>query len=98
MNKTRFPLELSFWVFSLLILALTEPNGVHYSSCPIAKLGWTWCPGCGLGRSIIHLMHGNLSQSLRQHWLAIPALAIISYRIIQLSHQFILSLKTIKQA
>lgn len=98
MIKAIPPFELIFWILALLLLATAKPGEQHYSICPLANLGWNWCPGCGLGRSIVHLLHGNFSQSLRQHWLAIPALAIIAYRTIQLSRQFILSLKTINQA
>ncbi|MCD8741466.1 DUF2752 domain-containing protein [Mucilaginibacter roseus] len=44
--------------------------------------GIGWCPGCGLGHSISWLFRGNLNNSFQAHWLGIPALAIISWRIV----------------
>ncbi|HEY2583255.1 MAG TPA: DUF2752 domain-containing protein [Mucilaginibacter sp.] len=44
-------------------------------------LGFSWCPGCGLGHSISFLFHGDLNRSFHAHWLGIPALVIISHRI-----------------
>ncbi|WP_245681362.1 DUF2752 domain-containing protein [Arcticibacter eurypsychrophilus] len=49
--------------------------------CPLANLGLTWCPGCGLGRSIASILHGNLSQSFHYHWFGIPGLLILISRI-----------------
>jgi hypothetical protein len=59
----------------------------------LANLGITWCPGCGLGRAITHVFHGEIKQALGLHWFVFPALAILLFRIAQLSKQFILSLK-----
>ena len=92
----KAPIELSFWITALVLLALAEPGSHHYTLCPLANLGITWCPGCGLGRSITYLFHGYFIQSWQQHWFALPALAILSFRVFQLSRQFLLSLKPIK--
>jgi hypothetical protein len=98
MIKKLPPLELLIWVLAFFLLAMATPGDSHFTLCPLANLGWSWCPGCGLGRSIIHLLHGNFHQSFQQHWLAIPALAILISRTVQLSRQFILSLKTTNKA
>ncbi len=50
-------------------------------------MGISWCPGCGLGHSIAFLLHGNIYNSLHAHWLGIPALLIILYRIANLIRQ-----------
>jgi hypothetical protein len=46
------------------------------------------CPGCGLTRSMIHLAHGNIHQSLADHrlgWLiALAILAQFPYRLVLL--------------
>lgn len=86
-NIKSIPLELVFWVLALVLLATTSPGADHFSLCPLANLGITWCPGCGLGRSIIALLHGDVNGSLTQHWFGIPALLLIGYRIYQLSRQ-----------
>jgi len=82
---TYIPVELIFWVAALTGLFLAEPEVQkhmdHFTLCPLANLGMTWCPGCGIGRSITQLLHGNLEASLAFHWFGIPALVIILCRI-----------------
>lgn len=84
----RIPLELIFWITALVLLAMTEPqkhgHEHHFTLCPMANLGIEWCPGCGIGRAITQLLHGNVAKSLEFHWFGIPALLIILYRIIVL--------------
>lgn len=79
------PLELLFWITALVLLATADPHEHHFTLCPLANLGLTWCPGCGLGRSITSLFHGDVSASFSHHWFGIPALILICYRIYQLS-------------
>ena len=43
------------------------------------------CAGCGIGRSINAVMHGRLTQSWNYHWLGIPALAAIVFRMTNLA-------------
>lgn len=82
-----FPIELTFWILALVLLATANPHEHHFSLCPLANLGITWCPGCGLGRSITALFHGDVSASFSHHWFGIPALILICYRIYQLTKQ-----------
>ncbi|WP_238387634.1 DUF2752 domain-containing protein [Pararcticibacter amylolyticus] len=53
--------------------------------CPLASLGITWCPGCGLGRAIACIFHGDFLQSFKFHWFGIPAIVFLSFRIAGLS-------------
>ncbi|MFB9841214.1 DUF2752 domain-containing protein [Mucilaginibacter ginsenosidivorans] len=77
--------ELVFWIAAIAALAFADPAGpAHFSLCPFKALGFTWCPGCGLGHSIAWLFHGNITNSWHAHWLGIPALGIIFYRIYSL--------------
>jgi len=93
-----FPLELTFWILALVLLATANPHEHHFTLCPLANLGLTWCPGCGLGRSITALFHGQINESIHQHWFGIPALMTIVYRIYQLTHQMVLKYQmTIKK-
>jgi hypothetical protein len=48
-------------------------------------MGITWCPGCGLGHSIAFLLHGDIKNSFHAHWIGVPALIIIVYRIVVLA-------------
>ncbi|MFI5137048.1 MAG: DUF2752 domain-containing protein [Sphingobacteriales bacterium] len=80
--------ELVFWIAALISLALTDPaSQAHFSLCPLKLLGITWCPGCGLGHAISFLFHGDLKSSFHTHWLGMPALLIILYRIYVLVKQ-----------
>jgi len=84
----QIPLELLFWILALVMLATATPVGHHeahhFTLCPVANMGFDWCPGCGIGRSITHLFHGNIAASLEQHWFGIPALGILVWRIVVL--------------
>jgi hypothetical protein len=94
MKRIRFiPVELIFWVLALTLLATANPHEHHFTLCPLANLGFDWCPGCGLGRSITAIFNTDFSASIRHHWFGIPALLIILYRIYQLSKQFIFKQK-----
>jgi hypothetical protein len=84
MRITVFPLELLCWTGGLSMLAAADPQGHHFTFCPLANLGISWCPGCGLGRSIASLLHGQVQASLQFHWLGIPALGVLVYRIVSL--------------
>ncbi|MFD2324413.1 DUF2752 domain-containing protein [Mucilaginibacter galii] len=78
-------IELIFWLTALLSLAIFNPaSQIHFSLCVFKLLGVTWCPGCGIGHAISWLLHGNLHASFKAHWLGLPALAIIFYRIYSL--------------
>ncbi|MEO8884483.1 MAG: DUF2752 domain-containing protein, partial [Mucilaginibacter sp.] len=82
-------LELLFWVAALIALATTNPaNPSQYTLCPLKLMGITWCPGCGLGHSIAFLLHGDIKNSFHAHWIGIPALGIILYRVWVLVRQF----------
>jgi hypothetical protein len=75
--------ELTFWIAALIALGFSNPAGAsHYVLCPFRLMGFKWCPGCGIGHSIAWLLHGNIRNSLHAHWLGIPALIMIIYRII----------------
>ena len=83
------PLELVFWITALVLLAAANPHEHHFTLCPLANLGLDWCPGCGLGRSITALFHGDVNASFAHHWFGIPALILIGNRIYQLTKQLI---------
>jgi hypothetical protein len=84
-----FPLELIFWIAAFIFLAMAKPaahpEDIHFTFCPLANLGLSWCPGCGLGRAITLIFHGRIRESFDYHWLGIPAILIISYRIVTLA-------------
>jgi len=82
--------ELIFWIAALIALAICDPaQPSHFTLCPFRLLGITWCPGCGIGHAIAFLFHGDIARSFNAHWFGIPALGIITWRIIVLSRNII---------
>ena len=84
----QIPFELVFWVAAVVLLAIAEPevhgHAHHFTLCPLANMGFDWCSGCGIGRAITQLLHGNIEESFAHHWFGLPALLIILYRILTL--------------
>lgn len=58
-----------------------DPFGQSASICPIDRMGFDFCPGCGLGKSVAFAVRGNLSASLQSHPLGLFAILIIIARI-----------------
>ncbi|MGX5688422.1 DUF2752 domain-containing protein [Arcticibacter tournemirensis] len=85
MKPVNYLFELSVWVFALIALAFVNPASHHYTLCPLANLGFSWCPGCGLGRSIACILHGNFGLSFEYHWFGVPATLFLLHRTWQLS-------------
>jgi len=77
-------LELSFWISAFILLFFLEPTAEHFTLCPISNLGFSFCPGCGLGHSIHYALWFNFSESFSHHPLGIIAVIIIFSRIIRL--------------
>src|SRR3989304_7418304 len=75
-------LEAVIWIIGLLFLAFNNPVNHHFSICPIKNLGFTFCPGGGLGESISHLFRLEIIESFSSHPLGLFAFIILSHRII----------------
>ena len=85
----HFPYEALIWLTGLIALAFYFPDGSHFSICPFSWVGFSFCPGCGLGRSVSHLFHGEIMMSLNTHPLGIFAVIVLSYRIIELTKNYL---------
>lgn len=78
-------LEVIFWTSGLAYLAIHNPWMVSsFSFCPLESIGFHYCPGCGLGRSISFFIHGAVSRSFETHILGIPAAVLVVHRTINL--------------
>lgn len=77
--------EIFIWLFALILFALLPVNtSSHFTICPADNLGIDWCPGCGLGKSISLFFRGDIVHSFSVHPLGIPAVIILSGRVITL--------------
>ncbi|QXD17053.1 DUF2752 domain-containing protein [Rhodocaloribacter litoris] len=84
----RIPVEALVWAAGLAALACLDPNARHlFSLCPLRNLGFTFCPGCGLGHAVAHLFRGDLVASWQAHPLGLPAVLVLAGRIVALVRQ-----------
>lgn len=65
----------------LLLMFFLDPSTQAASFCPIDWLGFDFCPGCGLGKSVAFAARGEFSASLESHPLGFFAIAIIIGRV-----------------
>ncbi|GAB5520997.1 MAG: hypothetical protein RhofKO_32480 [Rhodothermales bacterium] len=81
----RLPLEALIWTAGLIALACTNPNAPGlFDLCVFKWLGFSGCPGCGLGHAIAHLFRGEWLASWQAHPLGVPALLVLVGRIVTL--------------
>ena len=81
-------LEALMWSAGLFYLVTINPYQVQkFTFCPFHNLGISFCPGCGLGRSISFLYHGDLIRSFSAHPLGIIAFIFITARIVKLTYR-----------
>jgi len=81
----RLPFEALVWLTGLILLASADAASGHFSVCIFKNAGFTFCPGCGLGRSITQLFNGDVLESLRTHPLGVGAVVILTVRIVNLT-------------
>lgn len=74
-------LEAIIWIAALLVLSLTSIQEGHYSLCVFNNLGLSFCPGCGLGRSVNYFFQAKFEASFHAHPFGIPAVIILLIRI-----------------
>ena len=89
----RINIELIFWIGGLTWLALINPLETHFTLCPVKNLGFSFCPGCGLGHSISFIFKGQIKESFHHHPLGIFALIVILIRIFRLVRNSFFAIK-----
>ena len=78
-------LEAIMWFLALAYLMFINPYELqHFSFCLFKIIGIDFCPGCGIGRSISLIYHGDFLASIKMHPLGFFALTVILYRIVTL--------------
>lgn len=68
--------------------SLAEWLNNHMLICPSVKYWSMECPGCGMQRSFIALLNGNLSLSLELYPALLPMSALIIYSLLHLKYHF----------
>jgi len=76
--------EALIWIVALIFLAFSNPAVHHYTLCPLDNLGISYCPGCGLGRSIGYFFRLDIESSFLAHPLGIPAVFLLVYRSVKI--------------
>lgn len=74
-------LEAIIWIAVLLIFVFSPVANEHITLCPFNLAGIDYCPGCGMGRALIMLLHGDIVNSFAMHPLAIFTLVLLLIRI-----------------
>jgi hypothetical protein len=88
--------EALFWIGALIFLAVSNPEVHHYTLCPLNNLGFDYCPGCGIGRSVGYFFHFDFKSSFYCHPLGIPAAILLLFRsLIIIFRPITLNLQTI---
>jgi hypothetical protein len=86
--------EALVWIVGLAVVALGNPdNPRHFTLFPPTLLFGIRSPGYNLGHSISLLFHGRIGESIQANLLGIPAVLILSFRIVQLSGKTVSNLK-----
>jgi len=65
-------------------------------SCPSKKFLHLECPGCGLQRSCIALLKGDLQNSLQLYPATIPLLFLLGFTMLHLKYKFLHGATAIK--
>lgn len=58
--------------YIVLLLMDYGLNHEYKTICPFKLISGLPCPGCGMGRASLALLHGNITQSLYYNLLCIP--------------------------
>lgn len=81
----KIDFEAVFWLSAFAYLTFINPyTPKHLNFCLFSLVGIENCPGCGLGKSISMIFHGDIAGSFDAHSLGIPAIILILKRIYKL--------------
>jgi len=77
------------WTAALLFLFFADPGRPGVELCLFKLLGFSHCPGCGLGHAIHYALHLDLAASWRAHWLGVPATLGLGYTTLSSLYLFV---------
>jgi hypothetical protein len=76
-------LESVFWGISLVLLYFLNDAVGGPSFCLFKWMGFTHCPGCGIGHAIHDAMHFQFLKSFREHPFGIPATIVLIFQTLK---------------
>jgi len=85
------------WVIlltGLVLMAFLNPYSTETSWCLIDLLGFSYCPGAGLGHSIAFLFRGEIINSLEANLIGPIAVVVLSLRVINIWKNLIVTHKS----
>lgn len=60
----------------------------HLLTCPSKQFFHFDCPGCGMQRSFLALLHGEIGESLRLYPAMIPLLVLVIFTMLHIKFDF----------
>ena len=94
MKKIKSHIEWVIFSIGIILMATMDPLNTGTSFCLFELIGVQYCPGEGLGHSIAWLFRGELRNSIDANLFGIPAVLILSFRILQIWKDLFLTKKT----
>lgn len=73
---------------ALQLCNLVDWLGRHLLSCPVKATFGIDCPGCGLQRSVLALLRGDLLTSFKLYPATIPLIFIVVFTLLHLKLEF----------
>jgi hypothetical protein len=93
-KKIKSHIEWVIFSIGIILMATMDPLNTGTSFCLFELIGVQYCPGEGLGHSIAWLFRGELRNSIDANLFGIPAVLILSFRILQIWKDLFLTKKT----
>lgn len=94
LKRLTFFKEPIIWLLALIVLYFIYPvSSGDFSFCIFHLMGWENCWGCGIGKSMSCVMHGEIKESFNYHYLGIFTFPLLASRVAILTYKG-LKLKT----
>jgi hypothetical protein len=76
--KLRAVAVLGLQAFALAAFGfLIPPDSPFFPRCAFYALTTLYCPGCGTGRGILRILHGDILGGIRQNWLLLIGIPVL---------------------
>jgi hypothetical protein len=73
----------------IYLYAFNPAGSGVYPICPFHSITGLHCPGCGTGRALHQLLHGNVLAAMRLNPLGVLLLPPVAYGMLSLALQFV---------